>query len=191
MKLKLCLLVVHVPWRLGWPPAISHVVPAPCPGWRSAARRGCSHAPAQPFPGCGEFPLLVASPRSSRLSSESQPARKPSFCEHSSARNPIKAGGSAGRGAGEGLPTPHAGTALSLQIFRAIRSTGESPNVNFHPRCVSMTSRERKEAFPSPGSHEEPEGCLALVVNPQVKQRRGERGTPALATRPVARPARG
>lgn len=104
---------------------------------------------------------------------------KPCFCEHSSARNPIKPGGSAGRGAGEDLPTPRTGTAFFLQIFRAILSTRESPNVNFHSRFISVTSSKIKETFPSPGSQEEPEGCLALVVNPEVNQRRGSGGTPA------------
>lgn len=58
------------------------------------------------------------------------------------------------------------GTAFFLQIFRAIQSTRESPKVNFHSCCISMTSSEGKETFPSAGSQEEPEGCLALVVNP-------------------------
>lgn len=58
------------------------------------------------------------------------------------------------------------GTAFFLQIFRAVWSTRESLKVNFHSCYIAMTSSERKETFPSAGSQEEPEGCLALVVNP-------------------------
>lgn len=52
MKLKLCLLVVHVPWRLGWPRATGHVVRCRA-RVGSAMLRGCSH-------GRGAAPLLPA-----------------------------------------------------------------------------------------------------------------------------------
>lgn len=108
---------------------------------RGLAERGSPPMLAHPSAGCRLFPLLP-----SRCSEQGSPIPVRSQCVRSHTMR-----GQRWRSRRGGLASP--------------TSAGESPNMNFHSRCVSVTSSRRKESFPSPMSCEEPEGCRVLVVS--------------------------
>lgn len=108
---------------------------------RGLAERGSPPMLARPSAGCRLFPLLP-----SRCSEQGSPIPVRSQCVRSHTMR-----GQRWRSRRGGLASP--------------TSTGESPNMNFHSRCISVASSRRKESFPSPMSCEEPEGCCALVVS--------------------------